>query len=89
MVASLATSRLLSEFRNHGFQKVGKEVWFGQLDTSMFKMIDGDLAISGQRIDKAPKEIFSQAMSLARERHHAATWLLGDNPIYSEIDTST
>lgn len=71
------------------FKKVGQEIWFGPLDTSMFKMIDGDLAISGRRIDKAPTEIFSHVLSLARERHHAATWLLGYNPIYSEIDAST
>lgn len=71
------------------FAKVGQQPWIGSIDMAAFHTIDGDLAIGGHRIDKAPAEIFSQTMSIAMERHHAINWLLGHHPTYSEIDIST
>jgi hypothetical protein len=78
---------LNSEIMN--FAEIIQQPWIGLRDLSAFHLIDGDLALGGQRIDKAPANIFSQTMSLAVERHHAINWLLGYNPVYSEIDTST
>lgn len=71
------------------FTEIIQQPWFGLTDLTAFHLINGDLAIGGQRIDKAPAKAFSQTMSIARERHQAINWLLGHNPIYSEIDTST
>lgn len=71
------------------FVNIGQQPWIGSIDMAAFHTIDGDLAIGGHRIDKAPAEIFSQTMSIAMERHHAINWLLGHHPTYSEIDIST
>lgn len=71
------------------FAEIIQQPWIGLRDLTAFHLVNGDLAIGGQRIDKAQSKAFSQTMSIARERHQAINWLLGHNPIYSEIDTST
>ena len=71
------------------FAEIIQQPWIGLRDLTAFHLVDGDLAIGGQRIDEAPANMFSQTMSITMERHQAINWLLGHNPIYSEIDTST
>jgi hypothetical protein len=53
------------------------------------ELIDGDLAIGAERIDRAPDDSYRQAVSIVQERHQAFNWLLGLDPLYSEITTDT
>jgi hypothetical protein len=48
-----------------------------------------DLAVGGAPIATAPQEAVLIAGSIALERHHAIAWLVGDTPLWSEVDTST
>jgi hypothetical protein len=50
---------------------------------------DKDLAIDGVRIDQAEYKIFRQSLSIAQERHQAFNWLLGFEPVYSQVTTDT
>jgi hypothetical protein len=63
--------------------------WFGSFDLSPFELIDGDLAIAGQRIDRCDRQALGTASSIAQERHLAINWLRGGDEVYSETDTST
>lgn len=70
------------------FRVFAKDCWFGPMDISPFRLIDGDLALGEHAIHGAPEELFGRTMSAARERHQAINWLhWGD--VYSETDTST
>ena len=53
------------------------------------ELIDGDLGIRSERIDRAPADWLRQTMSITRERHKALNWLLGFDPIYSNTSTDT
>lgn len=52
-------------------------------------LVEGDLAIDGVRIDRADPERVQECSSIAQERHQAINWLIGDNPIYSQVETNT
>lgn len=58
-------------------------------DHTWAKLIDGDLAIQGKRIDKANPNDISTAQSIAVERHKASNWLQGYAQKYSHITTDT
>lgn len=62
---------------------------FGPLSVAGVPLADGDLAIAGVAIAAAPPERVRLATSVARERHRAANWLLGDHPIYSHVGADT
>ena len=53
------------------------------------EIIDNDLALRGQPISHASEVVFRDCWSCALERHQAANWLMGDDPIYSEVATDT
>ena len=48
---------------------------FGPLDISGVPLVDGDLGLGGERIDRASPNLFSSAHCAAQERHRAANWL--------------
>jgi hypothetical protein len=50
---------------------------------------DGDLAIDGTRLDKLEAKQFRRALGIAQERHTAFNWLLGFEPIYSQVTADT
>ncbi len=63
--------------------------WFGPLNIDGVPLVDGDLAIAGKAISQTPAEQVQMATSITMERHRAFNWLLGYDPVYSEVDTST
>jgi hypothetical protein len=62
---------------------------WGPLTVAELDLIDGDLAVQGERIDRISRDQYDLATSIARERHKAFNWLLGLDPIYSLVGTST
>lgn len=58
-------------------------------DLSWAKLIDGDLALQGKRIDLADSHLFGAMCSLAMERHKASNWLQGYAVRYSDISSDT
>ena len=66
-----------------------RECTWASLDVDDDALLDGDLAIEGARIDAADGDQLQRCLSIAGERHQAANWLLGGDPLYSNVDTST
>lgn len=62
---------------------------FGAFALDGVPLIGGDLALRGAPISEAPRELLSLCTSIARERHAAANWLIGVNPVYSHVSTPT
>lgn len=52
-------------------------------------LAEGDLAIRGTSIAKAHPGLVEACRSVAMERHRAVNWLLGEHPVYSEVETNT
>jgi len=71
------------------FARAAAAAWFGPVETSDLKTIDGDLAIAGERIDRVSDLQYHEAVSIAQERHQAFNWLLGFEPVYSQVTTDT
>lgn len=59
-----------------------------KVNPGSLSLVDGDLAIHGVRLPDVPPEIIRYTISTVAERHRAANWLLGDNPVYSEVSYS-
>lgn len=59
------------------------------LDIDESALADGDLAIDGAPIDQAAGEALARCTSMAAERHRAANWLVGADPIYSSVENYT
>jgi hypothetical protein len=62
---------------------------WGPLTVAELDLLDGDLAVQGERIDRISRDQYDRATSIARERHKAFNWLLGFVRIYSLVRTST
>jgi hypothetical protein len=71
------------------FLAFSRECWFGSFDVSFFQLIDNDLALQGERIDRTSPEVLETCMSIAVERHKAINWLCWGPAVYSEADVST
>jgi hypothetical protein len=71
------------------FAEFAKTCWFGPLDITGLPLIDGDLAIKGQRIDRADPDASGAAHSTAQERHLAVNWLWEGPERYSEACVAT
>jgi hypothetical protein len=54
------------------FAEFARNCWFVPLDITGLPMVDGDLEIKGQRIDRDDPDAFRVALSAAQERHQAA-----------------
>lgn len=67
---------------------VSKCEW-GPLRLDDLEIIDRDLGVEGVRIDRLEYDRFRQLLSIAQERHQAFNWLLGFEPIYSQVTTDT
>lgn len=83
----------LRNYHLHGevldFAEFGRTCWFGPLDLSDLSLIDGDLAIGGERIDRAAPDQLGNAQSAAQERHQAANWLWEGPERYSDASVAT
>jgi len=71
------------------FTDFARTCWFGPLDLTAAPIVDGDLALRGERIDRAPDDVFEIAMSAAQERHQAVNWLFEGPERYSQTCKST
>jgi hypothetical protein len=65
-----------------------RTAWFGPLDAGL-PLVDGDLALQGERIDRASPDAFGIAHSAALERHQAVNWVWEGPERYSEASVST
>jgi hypothetical protein len=59
------------------------------VDLSDIPLVDGDLAVQGVGASALAQRQLQIVQSIARERHHAANWLLGVHPVYSSVITPT
>lgn len=71
------------------FEEFARTCWFGPLDITGLPLVDGDLAIKGQRIDLADPDAVRAATSAAQERHQAANWLREGPEEYSNASVAT
>lgn len=71
------------------FREFAKTAWFGPLDITGLRLIGDDLALGDHPIHEAPREAVGTASSAAMERHQASNWLVGEHPVYSDVDTPT
>jgi hypothetical protein len=71
------------------FAEYARTCWFGPLDISGLPLVEGDLGLRGERIDRAPAGVVSTAHSTAQERHQAANWLWEGPERYSEASVAT
>lgn len=58
-------------------------------DWRQVPLLDFDLSFEGEPVSKLSQSRLQIAQSIARERHHAANWLLGVHPHYSMVVTPT
>lgn len=59
------------------------------LEIDACDLADGDLAIGGRAIADADAGQLARCTSIAGERHRAANWLAGADPLYSNVETIT
>src|SRR5262245_11116537 len=71
------------------FAEIARNCWFGPLDVTNVPLVQGDLSLQGERIDRAPPELFSTAHSAAQERHQAANWIWQGPACYSSASVAT
>lgn len=71
------------------FAAFARTCWFGPLDLAGLPLVDGDLAIGGQRLDRAVPDDLGTAQSIAQERHQAANWLWEGPQRYSDASVAT
>lgn len=71
------------------FAEFAQTCWFGPLDLSGVDLVDGDLGVGGERIDRAGPDQLARAQSAARERQHAINWLWEGPDDYSEASEAT
>jgi hypothetical protein len=71
------------------FVRFSQEAWFGDFDLFGIAVADRDLAVGGAPIARADDDLVRITSSIAAERHQAIAWVLGDDPLYSAVVTST
>lgn len=71
------------------FTEYARTCWFGPLDVTGLPLVEGDLGLQGERLDRAADDVFSSAHSAAQERHQAANWLCEGPERYSEASVAT
>jgi hypothetical protein len=67
---------------------VARSRW-GALRLDHIEIQDRDLAIDGTRLDKIEAKQLHRTLGITQERHTAFNWLLGFEPIYSEVTADT
>jgi len=87
--AALAPSAVLVGARTDGFVKFVLECAWGPLRLDYLETLNRDLAIEGVRLDKVEYAVFRRSLSITQERHQAFNWLLGFEPVYSQVTTDT
>lgn len=62
---------------------------WARLDIDAAALLDGDLAVDGDPLDQAGADAIRRCTSIAGERHRAANWLAGADPVYSRVENVT
>jgi hypothetical protein len=65
------------------------ECQWARLSLDHLETQNRDLAIDGVRVDKLECEKFRKTLGITQERHIAFNWLLGLEPIYSQVTADT
>jgi hypothetical protein len=78
-----------SEAESMDFVKYASTCKWGNLRLDHLEILDSDLAIGEVRIDNVDESVFRETLSIAQERHQAFNWLLGWDPLYSQVTTDT
>ncbi len=71
------------------FVKASKGCWIGTFDIARFRISGNDVMVGEHEISQADRNEIGMCNSIAKERHVAINWLLGENDIYSQIETHT
>lgn len=71
------------------FARLSEREFLPKVDLSDIAIVDGDLGFEGESITAIDQRQIQIGQSIARERHHAANWLLGVHPVYSNVITPT
>jgi hypothetical protein len=53
------------------------------------RIVNRDLSVGGLPLVEAPESAWRTCLSIASERHRACEWLLGQDPIYSQVTADT
>jgi hypothetical protein len=84
--------RAVNQFVRPGpvdFLGVAKKGFLEGVDLSGIAVVEGDLGVRGVPFSRAAAPTQQLMRSIARERHRAANWLIGVDPIYSRVITPT
>lgn len=71
------------------FAEFARTCYFGPLETEGLEFAASDLAVGGHPLSEVSEDEWREVMSIVRERHEAANWLIGQDPAYSEITCDT
>lgn len=71
------------------FTEFARTAWFGPLDITGLPLVEHDLALAKERIDRADPEELEKANSAAQERHLAINWLWEGPQQFSQVRTDT
>jgi hypothetical protein len=71
------------------FAEFARTCWFGPLDITGLALADGDVALQGERLDRADPEALTGTSSIAHERHLALNWLCEGPALYSDASVAT
>jgi hypothetical protein len=71
------------------FRKYVSNCKWADMRLDDLELLDGDLAIEGVSIGKTRYERYREVLSITQTRHQAFNWLLGFEPVYSQVTTDT
>ncbi|PZR04362.1 MAG: hypothetical protein DI536_34435 [Archangium gephyra] len=71
------------------FVAFAQKNWFGGFSLSGVALADKDLAVGGVPLSQAEPQQVGLTSSIALERHRAANWLIGAEPVYSRVVAPT
>ena len=71
------------------FLKLASKDFLRGVDLTGIAVVDGDLSVHGASFSRAAPSDLEIVSSIARERHHAANWLIGVHATYSRVVTPT
>ncbi|MBK7585545.1 MAG: DUF4272 domain-containing protein [Myxococcales bacterium] len=75
--------------RSMDFEAFASECAFGPLEVRGMDFLAHDLAIDGRPLAMLDDRRRDECLGIARERQRAANWLVGQDPIYSEVTCDT
>jgi hypothetical protein len=65
------------------------KAWCGPMDLTLARIMEKDLEINGRPLAQSAESEWICASGIMEERRKALYWLLGQDPVYSQNDTST